>query len=159
MGVTHWASAEAVLNAASSDSARSSANRLASAAILGASLGLLGVALWLTPDPRGHGSHVQLGLPPCLPMMLWHVPCPTCGMCTAFAHAARGELLSAFHAQPAGLLLAVLTAAAVAISALSLITGRRLFLPKLSAMQLALIAIAVLLFGWGYKACMTFMGI
>jgi len=26
---------------------------------------LLGVAVWLLPDPRGIGTHKQLGLPPC----------------------------------------------------------------------------------------------
>lgn len=75
-------------------------------------LGLLVAAASLTPDPAGHGTHTQLGLPACQWAMRFGKPCPTCGMTTAFAYAAKARLGSAFEAQPFGLLLAIVTAGA-----------------------------------------------
>ncbi|MFG0330264.1 MAG: DUF2752 domain-containing protein [Phycisphaerales bacterium] len=71
---------------------------------------LLGLAAWLQPDPRGFGTHNQLRLAPCLWVERVGMPCPTCGMTTAFAHAADGSFLSAARAQPMGLVLAFMTA-------------------------------------------------
>src|SRR3954447_16098360 len=45
---------------------------------------VLGVACWLRPDPRGMGTHQQLGLPPCTFYLYTDVPCPSCGMTTSF---------------------------------------------------------------------------
>jgi hypothetical protein len=73
-------------------------------------LGVLGLASWLTPAASGHGTHGQLGLPPCGWVLAMGRPCPSCGMTTAFAHAADGELARAAWAQPAGMLLALLAA-------------------------------------------------
>lgn len=72
---------------------------------------LFGLALWMTPDPSGHGTHTQLGLAPCPWTLSANRPCPTCGMTTAFCYAVRGRLLAGFLAQPAGLLVAVAVAA------------------------------------------------
>jgi len=77
--------------------------------LFAAALGLVGVlvvARCLKPDPRGFGTHVQLGLLPCAFERLTGRPCPTCGMTTAFAWFARGRLDRAWHANPAGSLLA-----------------------------------------------------
>src|SRR5204863_3314928 len=65
--------------------------------------GVLGVALWLNPAPDGHGTHTQLGLPPCAWAVALNRPCPTCGMTTAFSFGVRGRLAEAFQAQPFGL--------------------------------------------------------
>ncbi|WP_437187692.1 DUF2752 domain-containing protein [Planctomicrobium sp. SH668] len=68
------------------------------------SLGVLGtfaLSLTITPDPRGFGSHQQLGLPPCLFQMLFGIPCPGCGGTTSFAHFVRGEWMSSLRAHPA----------------------------------------------------------
>jgi hypothetical protein len=135
------------------------ANRPWAALVLGACLGLLSVAAWLTPDPRGLGTHEQLGHPPCLTMMAWGVPCPTCGMCTAFAHAVRGEVLRAFHAQPAGLALAMVTVVSGLASGLALVTGRTARVPWVRTTRIAAIAVSILLAGWGYKVLMTWFGL
>ena len=47
--------------------------------------GVLGTARLLEPDPRGFGTHTQLGLAPCAFARITGRPCPTCGMTTAFA--------------------------------------------------------------------------
>jgi hypothetical protein len=79
-------------------------------------LALLGVSAWLTPSDSGFGTHEQLrlrsgvGLQPCSWLMLTGKPCATCGMTTAFAHAADGDLWGSAKAQPLGMLLAVTTA-------------------------------------------------
>lgn len=72
-------------------------------------LGLLvvfGVAWRLRPDPRGFGTHTQLGLPPCAFKVVTGTPCPTCGMTTSFAWFARGRLDRSWRANPAGSVLA-----------------------------------------------------
>lgn len=69
-------------------------------------------AAWIHPDPSGLGSHTQLHLPPCGFYEVFHKPCPSCGMTTAFAWMMHLHPVEAFHAQPAG--------AAVFLSALFL---------------------------------------
>ncbi len=79
--------------------------------ILAAGLvGLLGVARWLEPDPRGYGTHTQLGLGPCAFAGLTGRLCPTCGMTTSFAWFTRGHLAKSWQASPAGCLMAPLVA-------------------------------------------------
>ena len=59
------------------------------------------------PDPAGHGSHTQLGLPPCAWAAVLQHPCPTCGMTTAVSYASHGQFVRAFLTQPFGLLVAI----------------------------------------------------
>jgi len=78
---------------------------------LGAALAAAAVLLLaarLTPDPLGHGTHTQLGLPPCGFRWLTDLPCPACGMTTAFAHGIRGNLVRSAVANPVGFVLFVL---------------------------------------------------
>ncbi|MEX2219019.1 MAG: DUF2752 domain-containing protein [Phycisphaerales bacterium] len=86
--------------------------RLVAGLVAAACLAVLVVAASITPAPEGHGSHSQLGLPPCGWAVVLDRPCPTCGMTTAYAHAVRGQFPGAFRAQPFGLLLALGTGAA-----------------------------------------------
>ena len=67
--------------------------------------GVLSVARWLHPAARGYGTHTELRLPPCNFLRLTHLPCPSCGMTTSFAWAARMDFWQAFLANPFGLLL------------------------------------------------------
>ena len=53
------------------------------------------------------------------------LPCPTCGMTTAFANAADGNLVGAFAVQPMGAALAVGTAMALIVGAWTVATGSR----------------------------------
>ncbi len=88
-------------------------------------LGALTGAAWLQPAAAGHGTHEQVGLPPCVWPLVFGIPCPTCGMTTAFARAADGDLPHAFHAQPFGLLLAMGVAAAFWVGLYGCVTGSR----------------------------------
>jgi hypothetical protein len=69
-------------------------------------LAVLGLARWLRPDPKGFGTHTQLGLAPCAFRAVTGRPCPACGMTTSFAWFARGEWGQSWRANPAGSLLA-----------------------------------------------------
>ena len=88
---------------------REDLSRLARVALVVSALGLvvvLGVARRLEPDPRGYGTHTQLGLAPCTFKLVTGRRCPTCGMTTSFAWFARGRLDRSWAANPAGSLLA-----------------------------------------------------
>jgi hypothetical protein len=82
------------------------------------------LAATLQPDPRGFGTHRQLGLPPCTLRLIFGVPCPSCGMTTSFAHLMQGQLKDAFRANPTGLLLAPICALLIPWSWLSAYYGR-----------------------------------
>ena len=107
----------------------------ASAALAAATV--LGIAAWLHPSERGIGTHQQMMAAPCGWIANFDLPCPTCGMTTAFAHAADGNLVASFLAQPAGFALALLTAATLLLGASVAVTGsdvsgalRRLWGPR-----------------------------
>ncbi len=118
-----------------------------------ACISLLIVAAWLTPASPGHGTHTQLGLPPCPWPATVGGPCPTCGMTTAFALAADGRFLASFLTQPFGFILAVLAAcgfwAGLHIAATGSPAGRiygKLLLPRV-VWTLVGLALA----SWAYK--------
>lgn len=96
------------------------------AAVFAPALGMLIVAAMLKPDPAGVGTHAQLGLPACQWLVMTDRPCPTCGMTTAFSHAAHGEMAAAFATQPAGAVLAIATAMAAILGAYAMLTGMSL---------------------------------
>lgn len=83
------------------------------AALAGA---VLTIARFLPPSASGVGTHERLGLPPCLFLKLTGVPCPSCGLTTSFAHAAKLHFYDALIAQPFGLLLFFLTVLFVPLS-------------------------------------------
>src|SRR5262245_5512911 len=72
----------------------------------------------LEPDPRGWGTHEQLGFRPCFPMRVWNFPCPGCGVTTSIALAAHGQPLAALRTQPFGLVV-LATALVIAVRALA----------------------------------------
>lgn len=114
---------------------------------------LLCVAAWLQPEPRGQGTHQQLGLPPCTFMMLWNKPCPSCGMTTAWANVVRGRLPSALMANVGGTLLAGIALVAGPWSLLAAILGRPVGrLPNDRVLITAAVALmAITVIDWGLR--------
>jgi hypothetical protein len=88
---------------------------------------LLVTARGLEPDPRGFGTHEQLGLTPCSFYRWTGRVCPTCGATTAWAYALRGEWAAAARANLAGMLLCVVAVAGMPWWFLSASIGRWLF--------------------------------
>lgn len=86
-------------------------SRLAAGLVALSLLGLLVTAGWLRPAGAGHGTHTQLGLLQCGWVAAIGKPCPTCGMTTAFAHAAHGNIARSLAVQPMGAILAIAAAA------------------------------------------------
>lgn len=76
--------------------------RLALLALGLALAAMLGTARRLAPDPRGFGTHVQLGLAPCSFRAATGFNCPSCGMTTALAWFVRGRLDRSWSANPGG---------------------------------------------------------
>lgn len=103
----------------------SRARRWIGAIVAAGSASLLGLAAWMQPAADGLGTHTQLNLPPCAWIAAADIPCPTCGMTTAFAHAADGHLGAALLAQPFGALLALATAMAFVVGSYTAATGSR----------------------------------
>lgn len=73
---------------------------------------LFAVAAWLDPynpdgTPKDHGTHRQLGLPPCNFYRLTGMPCPSCGMTTSFALLMHGDVVASLRANAVGTLLAL----------------------------------------------------
>lgn len=56
----------------------------------------------LNPSPHGHGTHQQLGLPPCPSVLLFQRPCPGCGLTTSFSATIQGRWAEAFAANAFG---------------------------------------------------------
>ncbi|MCP3920904.1 MAG: DUF2752 domain-containing protein [bacterium] len=76
-------------------------------ALVASAVAVLVLGTQLDPDPRGHGTHEQLGLPACGIRERWNVPCPTCGVTTSVALLVHGEPRAAVANQPFGFLLAI----------------------------------------------------
>ena len=90
---------------------------------------------------------------PCGWIVLMETPCPTCGMTTAFAHAANGNLLAAVRTQPFGSALAVATAMALLISIHVALTGSRLggLFARMWRPRTIWVLGSFAIVSWGYK--------
>lgn len=127
--------------------------RLVALVILASTTVMLGLAAWLDPDPAGHGTHEQLNMPACSWTVNFDMPCPTCGMTTAFAHATEGDLLQSALTQPLGFLLAIATAMASLVSLYVLMTGSAVgsVFARLWTRWTIWALVALLIGSWGYK--------
>ena len=129
--------------------------------VLTAAIMILGTTLWLDANPAGLGTHQQLGLPPCGFLASTRLPCATCGMTTAFVHAAHGRLLTSLLTQPAGMVFAIFTAMCAIISLWALTVGaplepvlRWLWRP-ITVWLLAVLVIS----SWVYKVLAIYWGV
>ena len=127
--------------------------RWIAAACFGGCAGLLGVAGGLSPSSAGLGTHRQLGLPPCGFLITTGLPCPTCGMTTAYAHAVRGQWWRSAVAQPMGFVLALTTGAGAVLSLVTLLTGTVWTLNwyRVRPERVVFVVLAMLLVGWAVR--------
>jgi len=107
--------------------------------------GLLGLARSLEPDPRGFGTHTQLGMPSCAFATLTGRLCPSCGMTTSFAWFVRGRIDRSWQANPAGCLLALLTVPLIAWLVGSAVENQPVGFPSLSRPFYGLLVATVVL--------------
>ena len=107
---------------------------------------MVAVGLYLTPDPAGHCTHQQLGLPPCTIYYLTGRPCPSCGLTTSVSAILHGQFGLAWRANPMGFLI-VAAATAIAFNSLfALLWGRsvRIENTRFTLLLLGLLAIWLL---------------
>lgn len=110
----------------------------------------LAIAAFLHPNGQGHGTHQQLGLPPCSFEVIFGTRCPSCGSTTAFAYMVRGRWRDAFRSNPGGALLAVLCVVAWPWTLASAARGQWIvWTPKGPHVALIALAIAtIMLIDW-----------
>jgi len=118
-----------------------------------APLGLLAIGVALRPDPRGYGTHEQLGFRPCLPMRLWNVPCPGCGVTTAVALAMRGEARHSLRTQPFGLVTIAAALGGASWAVIGHVRGRDLYaeLGRIRWKRWGALLLTLGLLAWAYK--------
>ena len=88
--------------------------------------GVTVVGAVLRPNPVGHGTHEQLGMPPCPSVLLFDRPCPGCGLTTSWSATIHGNLPFAFHAHPLGPLTYLLFTAFALLAGYGFLSGGRL---------------------------------
>ena len=128
-------------------------NRTRAALILTVCLALWVVGAALVPEGAGVGTHRQLGIPPCGLLNATGIPCPTCGMTTAFAHTARGRLIAAVATQPFGALTGLAVIGCALLSLYTLVTGRAWTINWYRVSPGLAVAAGAVLFlaAWAYK--------
>ena len=127
-------------------------DRFVAALIVGLAVFFVIVLASVSPDPRGHGTHEQLGLEPCGWPIQYGIPCVTCGVTTSACYLVHLAPVQAFVTQPFGatLTLAGLWTAWIALSALirrQSIVARLAILPHA---KLFVAGLVLLLMSWGY---------
>jgi len=127
--------------------------RLQALGVAVTALVLLSIAYFLNPAEKGIGTHQQLGLPQCGWIFAADIPCPTCGMTTAWSHTVRGELPTAFITQPMGMLLAFVAFFVAVGGLVTACTGYsfQLLLYKFSPSRLFIFVITLAFLAWGFK--------
>lgn len=116
-------------------------------------LAVLITAAMLTPASEGHGTHTQLGLPPCGFLVATGFPCPGCGLTTSFSHMIRLQVGGALMANPFGVLLFTCTAAMVPVALWGLVRKMPVvdLLDRLHAEKIAIALSVVSILVWIVK--------
>jgi|SRR5215475_9314240 len=130
-----------------------SQDRIQYLAVAVSSIALLLIARLLRPSVEGVGTHRQLGLPPCAFLHFTGIPCPSCGLTTSVAHAARLHFYESVVTQPFGFVVFII---AVLCAPLSIYFIHRRVpwsnLNRLRGRKLTIyLMIALFILSWLYK--------
>ena len=98
--------------------------RLLALGVAAAAMAVLVIAVHLPPNPKGLGTHQQMGFPSCNFLATTGLPCPTCGMTTSFSWFVRGNWIASFWVQPMGFVLAIITGTCFWAGVYITLTGR-----------------------------------
>ncbi len=133
--------------------------RLNAVLVLVGVIAIVGVSFYVEPDPARTNAKRRLPLRPCGFLMTTGLPCPTCGMTTSFAFMARGHAVAAFEQQPAGALLALLTAGLGVLALVVLVTGRRFEINwyRINPMHVLVGFMALFMGSWVYRIVMDLL--
>src|SRR5262249_35297509 len=93
-----------------------SRDRIQYLVVIGLAAALLLIARLLRPSAAGVGTHRQLGLPPCAFLHFTGIPCPSCGLTTSVAHAARFHFYQSLTTQPFGLVVFISAVLSIPLS-------------------------------------------
>ena len=107
----------------------------------------------VSPDPRGYGTHVRLGMEPCSWPASGGLPCPTCGVTTAACHLVHLSPFKAVMTHPFGAALAATGIWLAVLAGISLVL-RSSFVDKVARLPygtLSFWALGLFLGSWLYK--------
>jgi hypothetical protein len=122
--------------------------RIEAAVVLVLAAGVLIVAQILQPAAEGYGTHEQLFIIPCAFRWITGLPCPMCGMTTAFALMARGEVLAALSAHVLGPPLYAATWLLAGNAAVALVRGGPALPEWLTGARAARWMLVIVIAGW-----------
>ena len=121
--------------------------------VVGLSVTVLALCLWVRPDPRGVGTHTRFGLPRCGYLATHGVPGPFCGATTSLCWFVRGELHKGLHVHPMGFVTGFVLVLSIPFSMVSALMGwpwlahlRKISLPGWTA--LVCVFLGLFLVGW-----------
>ncbi len=127
-------------------------DRLIAVLVVGLAVTLVWLLVQVDPDPRGHGTHERLGMPPCSWPIVYGKPCPTCGVTTAATWLVHLHPLRALATQPFGALLAA-AGLYVAVVALLSLCRRESMVARIALWPvgtITIVTIASFLCGWAW---------
>jgi hypothetical protein len=115
-------------------------------------------AALLTPNPAGHGTHTQLGLPPCGFLVFTGYPCPGCGLTTSFSYMVRANLFGAWTANPFGIVLFLCTFAMIPLAATGFVRGWSVVatLDRIHAEKIAIGLSALCMVVWSIRVAIEY---
>ena len=106
------------------------------------------IAICLTPSVTGHGTHEQLGLPPCPSALLFSRPCPGCGLTTSWTAFVHGQFGASFRAHPFGAALYLFFTGTAFMALKGFLRVQRMNIES-RGFNRALIAVALIFFTFG----------
>lgn len=114
---------------------------------------LAALALLTDPDPRGYGTHEELGLPPCSWIEIWGIPCPGCGVTTSVSLFVHGHPLRSALTQPFGFLCVASFALFAGWTAVLHVRGRDAgrALSRAPWLAIAILGAMAMVAGWIWK--------